>query len=137
MNQRKLVTVSWQKMCLPLKEGGLGIRSLSSINQGANLKLCWELLNSNHHRAIFLRSRVIKGKRPITYHVFSSIWSSVKHKFHDITCNSLWNLGNGQDISFWVDNWCREPLINMLQIPENIHSALSSTVNMFIANHEW
>jgi len=55
VNQRKLVTVPWKKVCSPLNEGGLGIRSLSSINEGANLKLCWELCNSNHHWAQFLR----------------------------------------------------------------------------------
>jgi len=48
VNQRKLVTVSWHKVFLPLKEGGLGIRSMSKINEGANLKLCWELIHSNY-----------------------------------------------------------------------------------------
>jgi hypothetical protein len=124
-------------MCSPLKEGGFGIKSLSSINEGANLKMCWELLNSHHHWAIFLRSRVLKKQKPICYHVFSSMWSSIKHKFPDIKCNSFWNLGNGQDINFWLDNWCGEPLVEMLQIPPHIHNSLTSSMDMFITNHEW
>jgi len=30
----------------PVKEGGLGLRSLAKINEASNLKLGWELLHS-------------------------------------------------------------------------------------------
>lgn len=40
MNKRKLVTIAWHKVNLQTKEGGLGGRSLSKVNEGANLKLC-------------------------------------------------------------------------------------------------
>lgn len=40
INQRKLVTVAWHKVCKPYKERGLGIRNLSDINEAGNLKLC-------------------------------------------------------------------------------------------------
>lgn len=55
VNKRKLVTVAWHKVCSPLKEGGLGIKSLSKINEAASLKLCWELIQSNFQWAHFLR----------------------------------------------------------------------------------
>jgi len=137
VNQRKLATVPWKKVCSPLKEGGLGIRSLSNINEGANLKLCWELCNSNHHWAQFLRCRVLKNRKPINYHLFSSIWSSIKHKFPDIKSNSFWNLGNGQDINFWLNNWCGAPLSETLQIPHNLHDSLTASVDMFIVDLNW
>jgi len=111
VNQRKLVTVAWSKVCSPLKEGGLGIRSLTKINEDANL--CWELSQSNFHWAQFLRSRVLQRKSPISYHIFSSVWSSIKHKFSEVSQNTSWNLGNGQFINFWKDSWCGEPLVNV------------------------
>jgi hypothetical protein len=40
INQKKLVTVAWKKMCAPHEEGGLGLRSLITINEAPNLKLC-------------------------------------------------------------------------------------------------
>lgn len=46
ITKRKLVTVSWKKTCKPLTEGGLGIRSLTLLNESTNLKLCWDMLNS-------------------------------------------------------------------------------------------
>jgi hypothetical protein len=36
---RKLVTVSWFKVCSPIIEGGLGLRSLSTLNEASNLRL--------------------------------------------------------------------------------------------------
>jgi hypothetical protein len=46
INQKKLVTVAWKKVCAPYEEGGLGLRSLIALNEAANLKWCWELLHS-------------------------------------------------------------------------------------------
>jgi hypothetical protein len=46
VNKRKLVTVSWKKVCTPYAEGGLGLRSLIKLNEASNLKLCWDLLHS-------------------------------------------------------------------------------------------
>jgi hypothetical protein len=61
VTKRKLVTVAWHKVCSPFLEGGLGIRSLSKLNEAANLKTCWELLQSDMQWANFLRSRILKG----------------------------------------------------------------------------
>jgi hypothetical protein len=43
VTQSKLVTVAWHIVCSSFSEGGLGIRSLSKLNQANNLKFCWEL----------------------------------------------------------------------------------------------
>jgi hypothetical protein len=40
IEKRKLVTISWQKLCRPLDQGGLNLRSLTSLNSASNLKLC-------------------------------------------------------------------------------------------------
>lgn len=57
---RKLVTVAWHKVCTPIHEGGLGVRSLRSISESAMLQRCWELLSSNCDWAILLRSRLLR-----------------------------------------------------------------------------
>jgi hypothetical protein len=60
LNVRKFVTVPWKIVYSPIDEGGLGIKSLSVINQATNLKLFSELMNSENHWASFLRSRVVR-----------------------------------------------------------------------------
>jgi hypothetical protein len=40
LDKRKLVTVSWKKVCRPVAQGGLNIRSLITLKKASNLKLC-------------------------------------------------------------------------------------------------
>ncbi|MCH81156.1 ribonuclease H protein [Trifolium medium] len=109
VNQRKLVTVAWYKVCLPFNEGGLGLSF----------------------------SEVLKNSKPVSYYISSSIWSGIKHKFPDIILNCTWQIGNGEIINFWTDLWCGEPLINSLKIPQNIQHRLKATVSCFIENASW
>ncbi|MCI07725.1 putative ribonuclease H protein, partial [Trifolium medium] len=112
VTQRKLVTVAWKKVCSSFNEGGLGIRSLSMLNQANNLKLCWDLIQSNLQWAHLLRSRVLNGSKPISYHVYSSIWSSIKHKFSEVMEQVSWQVAH-------------------------LHQELNSTVSNFIINSKW
>jgi hypothetical protein len=80
-----------------------------------NLKLYWELLQSNLQWAQFLTSRVIHGSKPISYHVYSSIWSIIKHKFVEVSEQATWQLGTGENIRFWLDSWCGVPLVSLFR----------------------
>jgi len=131
------VTVSWKKTCKPVIEGGLGIRSLTLLNESSNLKLCCDLLNSQEDWAILIRSKVLRGRRVISHHIFSSIWSSIKMEFNTITSNCGWQLGDGSNINFWLDNWCGQPIASQLNIPSQLHSNLTAKVNDFIVNGQW
>ncbi|MCH82427.1 ribonuclease H protein, partial [Trifolium medium] len=100
INQRNIVTVAWKKVCKPYSQGGLGIRSLITLNEASNLKLCWDLFQSQEQWVILLRSRVFRGRRCITHHVHSSIWSSVKAEFNVVLENSQFIIGDGTTINF-------------------------------------
>jgi len=124
VSKRKLVIVSWKKICKSYSEGGLGMRSLHTINEAANLKLCWDLKNSMEDWAILLRSKVCRGNNIISHHIFSSIWSSVKSEFNIINDNCSWIIGNGENINFWLDSWLEKPIASILNLPKNVHSTL-------------
>jgi len=98
--KRKLVTVSWKKTCKTFAEGGLGLRSLTTLNDSTNLKLCWDLLNFKEDWDILIRSKVLRGRRVISHHIYSSIWCSVKSEFSTIQSNSVWQVGSGDNINF-------------------------------------
>jgi hypothetical protein len=70
IEKRKLVTISWKKLCRPLSQGGLNLRSLISLNKASNLKLCWSFLNSEASWALLLKDRVVRKRKIIHYHVF-------------------------------------------------------------------
>jgi hypothetical protein len=95
------------------------------------------LLNSQATWAILLRDRVFKKGKAIRYHVFSSLWSGIKDEFAVINDNSVWLLGNGTQINFWVDHWCGDPLVEQLGIPVHLRSSLTSLVSDYISNGEW
>lgn len=70
---KKIVTVAWHKVCCPLIEGGLGIRSLRALNKAAMLKLSWEMVSSNKQWVVIIRARYFKNKVPVTDYAKSSI----------------------------------------------------------------
>jgi len=86
--KRKLVTVSWKKVCRPFNQGGLNLRSLCNLNTASNLKLCWTMIHSQKSWALILKDRVIRAKSTINHHIFSSLWSSMKEEFNTIKDNS-------------------------------------------------
>ncbi|GAU27921.1 hypothetical protein TSUD_160160 [Trifolium subterraneum] len=129
IDKRKLVTISWQKICRPYSQGGLNIISLIKLNAATNLKLCWTLITSQDSWAKLLKDRVIRGRRIIQHHIYSSIWSNIKDEFAVIMNNTFWLLGDGRDINFWNDSWCDNPLSEQLCIPDHISHSLSSTFN--------
>jgi hypothetical protein len=67
------------------------------LNNATNLKLCWTIFTSQCSWAKLLKDRVLRGKN-IIHH-----WSSVKDEFNVIMSNSIWLLGNGENINFWND----------------------------------
>jgi len=137
ITQKKLVTVAWHKTCKPLKEGGLRIRNLSNINETGNLKVCWEIVQSDLPLASFVRSRVIRNRKLINYHISSSIWSRAKHKLPIILDDTSWQLGNGEMINFWCDTWYGDPFTSTFNISTHLHNSLNLPVSQFIINNKW
>lgn len=58
MEKRKQHLVSWKRVCIPKKEGGLGIRMAADMNKALIAKVGWRLLNDQ----VSLWSRVIRSK---------------------------------------------------------------------------
>jgi hypothetical protein len=104
------------------------------LNNAANLKLCWNIFTSQCSWAKLLKDRVLRGKKIIHHHIFSSIWSSVKDEFNVLMSNSILLLGNGENINLWNDPWCGVPLSIQFHIPDHISTSLSSKVSDYIVN---
>jgi hypothetical protein len=129
--------VAWKKVCTPLAEDFLGLRSLLRLNEAANLKLCWDLLLFEEDWAIILKKRVFKNGIVINHHVFSSIWSSVKSEYSIIMNNASWKVGSGLNINLWLDSWCGKPLFQSLNIQQNDLLWLPSKVSDIIQDQKW
>jgi hypothetical protein len=134
---RKLVTVSWAKTCSDIKEGGLGIRSLSHINKASLLTFLWQVTTHDSELASMCRLRFgFPGKNTPRYYK-SSIWHGLKDNWAQVVSNSQWIIGNGSSVNFWTENWLGEPLTDTFHIPLDIHHHLKAKVSDFRINGRW
>ncbi|KAG7552993.1 Reverse transcriptase domain [Arabidopsis thaliana x Arabidopsis arenosa] len=136
--------VAWSSVCLPKKEGGLGLRSFKDWNITLCLRFIWLLFSTS-----------------------DSLWSKW-HKFHNIKEKIFWdikesqrdswtwkfllrlrpvadqfvrsNIGNGRKTSFWFDNWTPlGPLIKCFGSdgPRSLRIPLSSRVKDACTSTGW
>jgi len=131
------VTVAWKKVCNPYDEGGLGIKSLLCLNEAFNLKVGWDMMHSDEDWAVIVKSRTIKNNKPINYHIFSSIWSSMKGEYGVIRENSNWHIGDGKSIRFWQDCWCGDPLEEVFNLDMNLISQYPTFLSDYSTNNRW
>jgi len=94
-------------------------------------------MTSDKEWATFIRARVLKKDKFISYHIFSSLWSSMKTEVTTVKKNSSWLIGDGTIVNFWNDRWCGEPLANQLHLNHQLSMQLSAKVCDFINNGQW
>jgi hypothetical protein len=87
--------------------------------------------------AQILKARVLRGSTSIHYHIYSSLWSSFKSENDLVVQNSSWNLGDGNSINFWRDNWCSTNLAAHFNLPSYISDHLQAKVCDFIGQNQW
>ncbi|XP_019425130.1 PREDICTED: uncharacterized protein LOC109334011 [Lupinus angustifolius] len=51
--------------------------------------------------------------------------------------NSIWIVGTGLSINFWKDNLLDQPIVDQLNIPQNLHKGLHATVADFTNGFKW
>ena len=142
--KRGKAKVSWDDVCLPKIEGGLGIRKLDNFNVALMSTHVWKLithkeslwvkwihaykLNNRSFWDVKLASNVSWGWRKLLQ-IRNVLWP---HFWHVI--------GNGQNTSIWFDNWNTHcPLINHVSY-RAIASAgfrIHAKVSDVISDGEW
>nr|GEV82627.1 hypothetical protein [Tanacetum cinerariifolium] len=103
--------VSWDKICKPKDQDGLGLKNLSAWNEVLMIKHLW---NVAVKRDTFLRDKVRK-------HIG-------------------WKLGNGKSVNIWYDKWCLVcPLSDFIDTRDIYDARLSNncTVNDLINEGRW
>ncbi|XP_075654781.1 uncharacterized protein LOC142624945 [Castanea sativa] len=107
--ERKIAWLSWQKMCEPKCDGGLGFKNLKWFNMALLAKQGWHLQMGGDS----LVYRVLKAKYFATGDfVHASIGHNPSYTWRSlISAQSLviegmrWRVGNGANIKIWQDKW--------------------------------
>lgn len=107
--RRKISWVSWKRLCLPKKEGGMGFRDLYNFNKDLLAKQAWRLWQ-NPNSVI---NRLYKG----CYHHSSTFLQSSNSKHASHGCKSIQvgkdllqqglrvMIGNGKNTNVWLGHW--------------------------------
>ena len=101
--------MSWEKLCSPKVDGGMGFRDLKAFNLALLAKQGWQILKNPDSlvhkvfkakyfaKATYLEAQM--GRRP------SYIWRSILSAREVIKMGSRWVIGNGRRVHIWNDGW--------------------------------
>ncbi|XP_026442388.1 uncharacterized protein LOC113341892 [Papaver somniferum] len=107
--------VSYDKVCAPLNEGGLGITKMRVMNKALLMKLCWNIRTSKKIWACYLRAKFYGRNGQLVGYIKSSILPGFKW-VHDSIGNE--NLDRSIQVSDCIHNgaWVFTDLVrqNML-----------------------
>ena len=109
-NKNRWSLVTWKKVCLPKKEGGLGIKYPHDMNQSLGAKILWRLCTGEPAWwKSALHKNYMAGKRNKCIDnlnlskVGSPVWELCKKTNSLIKDNMYWITGNGKKNRLWYD----------------------------------
>ena len=117
--KKRYPLVAWEKVCLPRRYGGLGIRKLTHLIKVLLAKQIWWIFNNTGEWRDILENKYVR--RPSLHFTLfnedipkgSTIWNGILKARALAKARVSWKLGNGEDIQFWSDRWlCQDPLSN-------------------------
>jgi len=101
--------VAWSKVCLPKREGGLGIKDIAIWNQASMLNHVWNLFSKAGSLWVaWTEANWLKGRSFWTVPIPTSCsWSWKKIlKLRDIAKSFIrFKVGRGNKVFLWLDNW--------------------------------
>ena len=107
-SQRKIHWKSWEVLCKPKKEGGMGFKDLVRFNEAMLAKQIWRL-QTDRNSLLF---KVFSTKYFPTGSVLeakskkgSYAWQSILKARHVIEKGMLWRVGDGSQIRVFEDSW--------------------------------
>ncbi|KAJ0074645.1 hypothetical protein Patl1_37495 [Pistacia atlantica] len=106
LDKRKLVTISWDTICLPKSEGGLGLRNLIALNKAALLKFTWNTFQRDTpwRRDVFSafksNCRWIIGDVKLNFPLLHAQISSVELSIEPSSDKLIWEGTTSGDLSF-------------------------------------
>jgi len=102
--------VAWDQVCLPKKEGGLGIKRIIEWNMIALLKHIWNLCNDLDGSIwyIWIRSNLLRGRNFWTIKTLENcswVWGKIL-KLRSLAWPKMkYIIGDRMTTSLWFDNW--------------------------------
>ncbi|XP_019435941.1 PREDICTED: uncharacterized protein LOC109342405 [Lupinus angustifolius] len=106
------------------------IDKVKLMNKASLTKLALDMRTTNHEWAEFYRNRFGCNSIPSSRNFKSSIWPGIRDNWELYNMKFIWVVGNGLSINFWKDNWLGQPIVDQLNIPQDLHKDLHATMTL-------
>ena len=119
-SKQKRNQIGWEVLCLPIKEGGLGIRRINEQNEASFIKLAWLVASSNSLWANWMANRYLRNSAvwsPSSSKTGSCIWHKIRNSGHHIHLGCKWIIGDGKSAEPWYDSWAKDETLASLYTP--------------------
>eukprot|EP00253_Pinus_taeda_P031439 PITA_31439 len=111
--KRTFAWIAWNKIALPKKWGGWGLKDLASFANSLAAKMGWALLTSHslwtdisYHKYIWPLNTIDWARLPNWNRTgISSIWKALLHSLPLIKNNIVWRIRNGYSARIGIDPW--------------------------------
>ncbi|CAN0870549.1 Putative ribonuclease H protein At1g65750 [Linum grandiflorum] len=108
--QRKIHLISWDSICRPKDQGGLGLRSARELNKAYILKVAWGLMKRPEE--LWARVLISKYLKQSTNGLVergtkrsTALWRGIKDSWELLSLGSRWSIRDGKETKFWTDSW--------------------------------
>ncbi|KAK1304881.1 hypothetical protein QJS10_CPB11g01426 [Acorus calamus] len=141
----KIHAVSWDRVCLPKIEGGLGVMRVFDWNSASMGVRFWEIASNSHSLwASWMRKRYLKqGKNIWTAAIpsgGSSVWKKILSSSSWLRSQTKFIIFEGSSINLWDDPWLKGHDLKYHfqgQISLSWGPPLLSTVHSLIQDGHW
>lgn len=144
MDMKSCAKVSWQDICFPKNEGGLGLRDFVSWNKTMQLRLLWRLLvGTDSLWVAWNLEHRLKRTNLWAVEVQSNsswIWKSIMALRQVAKKLTTCDLRDGKKASFWFDSWTTHgPLIEYVGAdgPRKLGIPITENVAYAIRDNAW
>ncbi|KAI5335569.1 PREDICTED: reverse mRNAase [Prunus dulcis] len=136
---RKIHWISWEKLCRPKDEGGMGFRHLYAFNFAMLAKQGWRILTM----PTSLASKLLQAKyfptssflnASVSFHD-SAVWKSLCAARKVLEGGTRWQVGDGNNIHIWHDKWIPQPRQFKIYSPAPPSCALKKVADLIQAEH--
>ncbi|XP_026454908.1 uncharacterized protein LOC113356104 [Papaver somniferum] len=132
----RTVVVAYNKVCSPVREGGLGITKLVVTNKALLMRLWWNIRFSKKKWARFLYAKYTNKKDRIKeYGVNSSIFPGIKQVYKEVDNNTKVFLSDGRATSLYFDIWYSYTSFAEIIGEDGLDSKVK--VSELLVNGEW
>ncbi|XP_075670206.1 putative mitochondrial protein AtMg00310 [Castanea sativa] len=107
--QKRIHWVSWEKLCLPKSEGGMGFRELSRFDDSLLAKQVWRLKKNEDtlfhkvFKANFFPSCSIMEANSLSKGSYA--WKTITQAKRVVELGLVWQVGDGKSIKVRGDKW--------------------------------